>query len=203
MCTRTKLTRANGQNVNRKEVGNFGRSVGQKVLRASSNHEDMGYAEDGNTPADELESTRLRISKPAEEHGQRVGKHAERLGHSVGGDGAHPQGAGGLLGIGRGGAPAVAPVGKRSVDKVADQGLDTVVRGTLAKLDDADKVGEGGNGARNAAQDGQLLFGRLALIVGLHDGRVMIGRVAVARRHVRLLLHVPHDDGRGTSRVVS
>src|SRR5690349_13972119 len=54
-----RLTGADREDVDRDKVGSLGRSVGQEVLGAGGDHEDVGNTEDGNTPANELEAARL------------------------------------------------------------------------------------------------------------------------------------------------
>lgn len=138
------LTRADRQDVDRQKIRAFGRPVGQKVLGARDNHQNMGDAKNGNAPANQLETARPRIGHPAKDHRQGVGKHAEGLRHSIGDHGPHAQRAGSLLvALGRG-TPAVPAPGKRAVDVVADQRLHAVVRGALAEFDDADEVRDEG-----------------------------------------------------------
>jgi hypothetical protein len=163
----------------------------------------MGNTEDTNTPANELETARPCVGKPAKHKRQGVGKHAEGLGHGIGDNCAHPQGASGLLISRRGCTPSVSVAGKGAVDIVADQGLHAIVRGTLAKLDDADEVGDNRNCARHAAQDGQFLLGRFALIVSFHDRWVEVRCMFAAGRARRLLLHIGHRHGQGAARVVA
>ncbi len=50
----------------------------------------------------------------------------------------------------------------------------TVVRGTLAELDGAEKEGDQGNLAGDAAEGSELLIGGLALVVHVQDGDVMV-----------------------------
>lgn len=175
-----KLTGTDCENVNRQKVRGLGRPVGEKILGASTDHENVSDSEDNNTPADQLETARLRIGHPTKQERQCVCEHAEGLRHGVGGHGSHAQGARGLL-VSRGRrTPAVAAAGHGPIDIVADQGLDAEVRGSLAEFDEADGVGNDGNSARNTAQSRELLFGRLTLVVGVHDGGVEIGGMLIA-----------------------
>lgn len=50
----------------------------------------------------------------------------------------------------------------------------TVVRGTLAELDGAEQVRNGGDVSWDAAQRLHLLVGRLALVVDVHDGNAVV-----------------------------
>lgn len=177
----------NRQDVDGEEVWGLGRTSEQEIPGTGTNHEDVGDTEHGHTPADDLEAAPFGIGKPAEEERQTVGQHAERLSDGIGDLGAHSQGTTSLL-IARGvwrSTPAIATSGQWPVDVVADERLDTVVGSALAELDDTDHVGDDGNISGYAAEGGQLLLGRLALVPIIHDGRVKIGGVAVPGRSVR------------------
>ena len=139
----------------------------------------MGNTEDNDTPANKLEAANLCVGHPAEEEGKGIRQHGEGLSDGVGGTLTHTEGTGGHLGTAGRSTPTVAAVGHRTVDIVADKGLDTVVRGTLAELDNANHISNDGETAGHTAERVELLLGGLALIVVL-DGDVLVrggGRV--------------------------
>ena len=136
----------------------------------------MRDTEDKNTPANELEAASAGISEVTEDERKSVDQHVERLVDGIGLDGTHAESASSLLGARGGSAPTVTALGQRAVDEVVDETRDTVVRGTLAELDGADHVGDGGEGAGDTAQSSLLLIGRLVLIVVV-NGELLVGDV--------------------------
>lgn len=136
----------------------------------------MRDTKDDDTPANELEATSAGISEVAEDEGKSVDQHVERLVDGIGLDGTHAECASGLLGVLWGSTPAIAALGQRAVDEVVNETHDTVVGGTLAELDGADHVGDGGEGAGDTAQSRLLLIGRLVLVVVV-NGELLFGDV--------------------------
>jgi hypothetical protein len=146
----------------------------------------VGNTEDADTIADELEATGLGVGQPTEEDGENIGKHLERLRHSIGLDSTHAEGTGSLLSTSRWCTPAVATFRQWSIDKVADKLLNSIVRGSLSELDGTDQVGDSGHRTWDTTQGLEFLCGRLALIVTLQQCNVVssiwvLGRFLVAR----------------------
>lgn len=168
------LTRTKGENVDREEEGGLGASVGKEVLGTGNDHENVGDTENNDTPANKLEAASLCVGQPAEEEGKGISQHGEGLSDGVGGTLAQTEGTGCLLSATGRSTPTVAAFGHGTVDIVADQGLDTVVRRSLAELDNANQISNDGESAGHTAERVELLLGGLALVVVL-DGDVLVG----------------------------
>ena len=171
---------ANGQDVERDEVGDLGGAIGQEILGAGSDHENVSDTADSHTVADHLEPTGLSIGQVTEQEGQDIGQQTERLANGVGDLGTQAKGTTGFLSTGRGRAITVTTNGQWPVDVVVDQGLDTIVRGSFGELDGADHVGDHGNTAGDSAQGREFLFCRLAIVVVRQLGVVLVRRRGVA-----------------------
>lgn len=170
------LTTTDSKNIDRDKVRCLCVSALQERLRRSTNHEHVRDTEDEDTPANELEATSARISEITEDERKSVDQHVERLVDGIGLYGTHAERTSGLLGAPRGSAPTIAALWQRAVDEVVDKTHDTVVRGTLAKLDGANHVCDGGEGAGDTAQSSLLLIGWLILIVVV-NGELLFGDV--------------------------
>lgn len=180
------LTSTKGENVDGDEEGSLGASVGKEVLGTGNDQENVSDAEDNDTPADKLEAASLCVGQPAEDKRQGISQHGEGLSDGVGGTLAHTEGTGSLLSATGGSTPTVAALGQGAVDIVANKGLDTVVRRSLAELDDANHISNDGQTTGHTAERVELLLGGLALIVVLNGdvllrgaGRVVLLQVIV------------------------
>lgn len=171
------LTTTDSKNVDRDKVRRLCVSVLQERLRRSTNHEHVRDTEDEDTPANELEATSARISKITEDERKSVDQHVEGLVDGIGLDGTHAERTSGLLGSPRGSSPTIATLGQRAVDEVVDETHDTVVGGTLAELDGANHVCDGGESTGDTAQSSLLLICWLVLVV-IVNGELLFRDVA-------------------------
>jgi hypothetical protein len=121
-------------------------------------------AKDRNTVEDHLEAPGVRIGEVAEEHGQQVREHTERLADGIRLDGAHAQGTGRVLGPARRRAVAIAARREGPVHEVRNETGHAQIRGALAEFDDTDQVGDGREGAGDAAERLEFLLGRLFVV---------------------------------------
>lgn len=142
--SRLGLTSTKSQNVDGEEIRDFGTAVGQKGRSTRADHQDVRNTANGNTNTDEVESASLCVCQVAKDDWESIHQHGEGLSDGVGLDCAQAQGTCGLLGASCGCSVAIAADWKRTVDKVADQGLNSIVRGAFAEFDGANDVCDDG-----------------------------------------------------------
>lgn len=158
---------ADSQNVDTEEERNLGRAVGHQGWDATKDDEDMPNTADNNTPEDEVVPTKLGVGEVSKEHGQTVGKQAERLGGCIGNLFAQAKGTLGILATTGGRAKAVTTRGQRLVNVVGPNHLAAVVGSTLAELNSAEEIRNWRKRARDTAERSHLLVSGLAFIIGV------------------------------------